>query len=86
MPLELNALIVLILVGLVAGWLAGLILTGSGFGVVGNIIIGIIGAFIGFYLFRALGISIGVPGIAGQIIVAAVGAIVLLFLLGLLRR
>jgi len=85
MPTEPNALIVLVLVGLVAGWLAGLVVQGGGFGIVGNIIIGIIGAFIGFWLFRTLGIHIGVSGIAGDIIVAAIGAIVLLFILGLIR-
>jgi uncharacterized membrane protein YeaQ/YmgE (transglycosylase-associated protein family) len=74
-----------ILVGLVAGWLAGQLMKGGGFGVVGDIVVGIIGALIGGLLFSALGVSTG-GGLLGAIIVATIGAVVLIFLLRLIRR
>ncbi len=74
----------LIVVGLIAGWLASAIV-GGGYGLVGDIVVGIVGAFLGGYLFRALGISAG-GGTLGTIIVATVGAIVLLLVLRLVRR
>lgn len=74
----------LILIGLIAGWLASAVV-GGGFGIVGDIIVGIVGAFIGAWVFDALDISAG-GGILGRIIVATVGAIVLLLLLRLVRR
>lgn len=71
--------------GAIAGWLAGRILKGSGFGLIGNIVIGVLGAVLGGYLFRTLGFwSDG--GILGQIVTALVGAIVLLFLLSLVKK
>lgn len=85
MPVTLEALIILVLVGLAAGFLAGLVVKGGGFGFVGNVIIGIVGAFVGSFLFDSLGISIA-PGIIGTIITAAIGAIIVLFVIGLLRR
>jgi uncharacterized membrane protein YeaQ/YmgE (transglycosylase-associated protein family) len=84
-PVNLEPLIVLIVVGLIAGWLAGLITQGAGFGVVGNIVVGIIGAFIGFYLFNYLNISL-FPGLIGVVLTATLGAVILLFIVGLLRR
>jgi uncharacterized membrane protein YeaQ/YmgE (transglycosylase-associated protein family) len=85
MPVTLEALVILVLVGLVAGFLAGLIVKGGGFGFVGNVIIGIIGAFVGNFVFGFLGISLA-GGIIGTIITAAIGAIIVLFVIGLLRR
>jgi len=73
----------LLLVGLVAGWLAGLIMKGRGFGVIGNIIVGIVGAFIGSFVFSFLGIA--ATGTIGSIITATVGAVVLLFIASLFR-
>lgn len=81
----LESLLVWIVVGLVAGVLASYVV-GSGFGLVGDILVGIAGAFIGGWLFSALDISSPVGGIVGQIIVAFVGAVVLLGLLRLVRR
>jgi uncharacterized membrane protein YeaQ/YmgE (transglycosylase-associated protein family) len=81
----LEALAVLIIVGLVAGWLAGQIMKGSGFGLVGNIIVGIVGAFIGTVVLDTLGISLA-SGIVGSIISALVGAVILLFVIGLVKR
>ncbi|HTB67889.1 MAG TPA: GlsB/YeaQ/YmgE family stress response membrane protein [Steroidobacteraceae bacterium] len=74
-----------ILVGLIAGWLAGQLMKGGGFGVLGDIVVGIIGAVIGGLLFSSLGISAG-GGLLGAIIVATIGAVVLIFLLRLIRR
>lgn len=73
-----------VLVGLVAGWLAGILMKGGGFGVLGDIVVGIIGALIGGFLFSALGVSAG--GLLGAIIVATIGAVVLIFLLRLIKR
>jgi uncharacterized membrane protein YeaQ/YmgE (transglycosylase-associated protein family) len=85
MPVSLEALIILVVVGLIAGFLAGMIVRGGGLGVVGNIIIGVIGAFVGTYLFSVFNIVIA-PGLLGTIIAASVGAIIVLLVLGLLRR
>lgn len=86
MPLTLESLIVLVLVGLVAGFLAGLVVKGGGFGFVGNVIVGVIGAFIGNWVFGSLlGITLA-PGIIGAIITAAIGAVILLFVVGLFQR
>ena len=74
-----------ILVGLVAGWLAGVVMKGGGFGIIGDIIVGILGALLGGFLFRSLGISAG-GGLVGAIIVATIGAIVLIFILRLIKR
>jgi len=74
-----------ILIGLAAGWLAGQFMKGGGFGIVGDIIVGVIGALIGGFLFRSLGISAG-GGLLGALIVATIGAIVLLFVLRLIKR
>jgi uncharacterized membrane protein YeaQ/YmgE (transglycosylase-associated protein family) len=69
--------------GLVAGWLAGLVMKGGGYGVIGDLVVGVLGAVLGGFLFGALGISAG--GFAGSIIVATVGAVVMVFLLRLVR-
>jgi len=73
-----------LLIGLIAGWLASAIV-GGGFGIVGDIVVGIVGAFLGGYLFDLFDLSAG-GGLLGRIIVATVGAIVLLLLLRLVRR
>lgn len=74
-----------IIVGLVAGWLAGKIMKGGGYGVVGDIVVGIVGALIGGWLFSTMGVSAG-GGLVGAIIVALIGAIILIFLLRLIKR
>ena len=80
-----NGLLAWIIVGLVAGVLASLVM-GGGYGIVGDIVIGIVGAFIGGWLFSTLGVSSPFGGMGGQIFVAFCGAVVLLFLLRLIRR
>ena len=74
-----------IIVGLVAGVLASFV-AGGGYGLLGDIIIGIIGAFVGGWIFRQMGWSTPFPGIAGTIFVAFIGAVVLLLILRLIRR
>ena len=83
--MSLEALIVLIVVGAIAGWLAGIIVKGIGFGLVGNIIVGIVGAFIGSWLLGYLGVHIG-GGFVGSIINATIGAVILLFVISLVKR
>ena len=85
MGVAVENLVIILLVGLVAGWLAGRIVRGPGFGIIGYIIIGIVGAFIGAWLLPELGVSIG-GGIVGEIIAATIGAILLLLLLRVLNR
>jgi uncharacterized membrane protein YeaQ/YmgE (transglycosylase-associated protein family) len=74
-----------ILIGLVAGWLAGQLVKGGGFGVIGDIIVGVIGALLGGFLFRSLGLTAG-GGLLGAILVATIGAVVLILLLRLIKR
>ena len=74
-----------LIVGLVAGWLAGVLVKGSGFGIIGDLIVGVIGAFLGGWLFSTFGASTG-GGLLGSIIVATVGAVVLLFIVRLVKR
>jgi uncharacterized membrane protein YeaQ/YmgE (transglycosylase-associated protein family) len=83
MPIE--SLIVWLIIGAVAGWLAGLIVKGFGFGLIGNIVVGIVGAFVAGFLFPRLGITIG-SGIVATIIHATIGAVILLVIIGLIRR
>ncbi len=80
-----EGLLIVLLVGLVAGWLAGQIVKGTGFGLVGDIGIGIIGAFIATWLFPRLGVSIG-SGLLRAIVSATIGAILLLLIFRLIRR
>jgi uncharacterized membrane protein YeaQ/YmgE (transglycosylase-associated protein family) len=80
-----ETLLIWILVGAVAGWLAGLVVRGFGFGLIGNIIVGIVGAFLGGWLFGTLGIAIGV-GIINTIFTAFIGAVVLLLIVRVLKR
>jgi uncharacterized membrane protein YeaQ/YmgE (transglycosylase-associated protein family) len=79
------SLIWFLLVGLIAGWLAGKVMRGGGFGLIGDLIVGVIGALLGGWLFGTLGIGMG-GGLLGSIIVAFIGAVILLWLLRLIRR
>ena len=80
-----DGLLYILIFGAVAGWIAGLIMKGRGFGLIGNIIIGIVGAFIGGWLFDVLKISIA-SGVAGSLIKAVAGAVVLLFVANLIKK
>jgi uncharacterized membrane protein YeaQ/YmgE (transglycosylase-associated protein family) len=76
--------ILFLLIGALAGWLAGKIMKGRGFGILGNMLVGVVGAFIGGFLFRAVGLA--AYGLIGSLITATVGAVVLLFLIGLVKK
>jgi uncharacterized membrane protein YeaQ/YmgE (transglycosylase-associated protein family) len=80
-----EALLILLAIGAVAGFLAGVIVKGYGFGLVGNIVVGIVGAFFAGWLLPRLGLFPG-GGILGQIISATVGAVILLVVIGFFRR
>ena len=80
-----ETLIIWLIVGAVAGWIAGAVVRGGGFGLVGDIIVGIVGAFIAGWLFPQLGFSLA-AGILGTILEAAIGAILLLLVIRLIRR
>jgi uncharacterized membrane protein YeaQ/YmgE (transglycosylase-associated protein family) len=80
-----TTLLIWIIVGLVAGVLASLVMGGTGYGLIGDIIIGIIGAFVGGWLFGQLGLASPFGGLAGAIFVAFIGAVLLLFILRLIR-
>jgi len=79
-----EGLLVVLFVGLVAGWLAGKIVRGAGFGLIGDIVVGILGALLASLLFPRLGIHLG-SGLVSEIIYSALGAVILLLILGLLR-
>ncbi|MBN3752484.1 GlsB/YeaQ/YmgE family stress response membrane protein [Paraburkholderia sp. Tr-20389] len=80
-----HGIIAWLIIGCVAGWLASVLVAGGGFGVIIDIVIGIVGAFIGGWLSGALHISIG-SGFIGSIITALIGAVILLFVIRLFRR
>ncbi|MDR6502178.1 putative membrane protein YeaQ/YmgE (transglycosylase-associated protein family) [Burkholderia ambifaria] len=82
--MTLEQCVVWLAVGAIAGWIAGLIVKGGGFGLVVDILVGIAGAFIGGWLASVIGISVG-SGFVSSVIVAIGGAVVLLFVLRLLR-
>ena len=80
------SIIYFLLIGALAGWLAGQIMKGRGFGLLGNIVVGIVGAFVGGQLLSGvLGVYVG-GGLVGSLIVAVLGAIVLLFIVGLIKK
>jgi uncharacterized membrane protein YeaQ/YmgE (transglycosylase-associated protein family) len=83
--MSLEALLVWILVGLIAGWLASAVV-GGGYGLIGDIVIGVLGAFIGGWLFGVLNVQLPIGGLLGRILVAFIGATVLLLLVRLVSR
>lgn len=80
-----TALIIFLLIGAIAGWLAGLIVHGAGFGLIGNIVVGMIGALVAGWLLPRLGVMLA-AGTLGQIIDATVGAVIILVILSMVRR
>jgi uncharacterized membrane protein YeaQ/YmgE (transglycosylase-associated protein family) len=83
--MDAQSLIIWLIVGAVAGWLAGMVVKGGGFGLIGDIVVGIIGALIAGWLLPQLGIVIG-GGVVGAIIDAFIGAVILLIILRLVKR
>lgn len=85
--MDIVAVIVALLIGAIAGWLAGVIVEGGGFGLLGNMLVGIAGAFIAALLFPRLGLGLTLgSGVVGAIVTSALGAIVLLVVINLLQR
>ena len=80
-----NGLLYALLIGGVAGWLAGKLMKGGGFGVLINIVLGIIGGIVGNWAFKTLGVSIS-EGVIGDLITGAVGAVIVLFVAGLFKK
>jgi uncharacterized membrane protein YeaQ/YmgE (transglycosylase-associated protein family) len=84
MQMSNESILVILFVGLVAGWLAGKIVRGTGFGIIGDILVGIAGALVASYLFPKLGIHLG-TGLLSKILYSAIGAILLLLIVRLVR-
>lgn len=82
--MEVESLLAFLVVGAIAGWLAGKWMKGGGFGLFGNIVVGVIGAIIGGFVFDLVGITAG--GILGAIVISTIGAGILLFLVGLVKK
>ena len=82
--MAIESILAFLFIGAVAGWLASKFMKGGGYGLLGNIVIGIVGAFIGAFIFGAFGIRAG--GIIGSIVIATVGAAILLFVVGLIKK
>jgi uncharacterized membrane protein YeaQ/YmgE (transglycosylase-associated protein family) len=83
--MSLETFLLWLAIGLIAGWLASAVV-GGGFGLLGDIVVGIVGSFLGGIIFRALGVGAPFGGLAGSIFVAFIGAVVLLVALRLIRR
>lgn len=84
MVLSNESILVILFVGLVAGWLAGKVVRGTGFGIIGDVIVGIAGALIASLLFPKIGIHLG-TGLLSEIIYSAIGAVILLLIVRLVR-
>ena len=85
--MEPQSIVIWLVIGAVAGFLAGLVMEGGGFGLIGNIVIGILGAVVAGYLFPRLGVSIPIADpIIRSIAVSTIGAVILLFVIGFVRR
>ena len=82
--MDITSLVVFLVIGAIAGWLAGVVMKGGGFGLIGDIVVGIVGAVVGGWLFGVFGITAG--GLVGAIITAFVGACVLLFVIRLIKK
>jgi uncharacterized membrane protein YeaQ/YmgE (transglycosylase-associated protein family) len=83
MRFDVQALIIFLIIGAVAGWIAGQIMRGGGFGLIGNIVVGIVGAVVAGWLLPNFWPMVGIPG---AIVHSAIGAIIVLFVVGLIKR
>ena len=79
-----ESLLVILFVGIVAGWLAGKVVRGTGFGLIGDLVVGVVGAFLATLIFPRLGIRLG-TGLVSEIVFSALGAIILLLIVRLIR-
>jgi uncharacterized membrane protein YeaQ/YmgE (transglycosylase-associated protein family) len=85
MPFSGQGILVILIIGLIAGWLASKVVSGGGLGIIGDIVVGIVGALIAAWLFPKLGIRLG-TGLLREILDATIGAIILLVIVRLVRR
>jgi uncharacterized membrane protein YeaQ/YmgE (transglycosylase-associated protein family) len=83
--MEMESVLITLALGAVVGWLAGLIVRGGGYGLIVNTIVGILGAFVGNYIFAELGITVG-SGMAATLVSATAGAVVLVVIISLIRK
>ncbi|MBO9451778.1 GlsB/YeaQ/YmgE family stress response membrane protein [Tropicibacter sp. R16_0] len=83
--MEFSSVFAMLIIGALAGWFAGKLMEGRGFGILGNIIVGVVGAFAAGLIFPALGFSVG-GGFIASVFHATIGAVILLFLIGLIRK
>ncbi|MGE0241387.1 MAG: GlsB/YeaQ/YmgE family stress response membrane protein [Parvibaculaceae bacterium] len=83
--MDLVSILVFLLIGAIAGWLAGLIVRGGGYGLIGDIVVGIIGAFIAGLILPRIGVSLG-GGVLGAILGATIGAVILLLIVRVVKR
>jgi len=81
-----ESILMMLLIGGIAGWLAGLAMKGRGFGILGNIVVGIVGAFVGNFTLGKLGVNILGAFFIGHVLNAFIGAVILLFLIGLIKK
>lgn len=84
--MDIQSIVIWLAIGAIAGWLAGIVVKGGGFGLVGDIIVGILGAFVGGWLLGVLGVAFPGPAIVATILSATAGAIVLLLIVKVLKR
>jgi uncharacterized membrane protein YeaQ/YmgE (transglycosylase-associated protein family) len=84
LAVEVQSLFVFLVIGALAGWIAGKLMGGGGFGLLGNIAVGVVGAVLGGFIFDFVGVTAG--GFIGSLITAVVGAAILLFVIGLIKR
>jgi uncharacterized membrane protein YeaQ/YmgE (transglycosylase-associated protein family) len=85
--MDIVAVIVALVIGAIAGWLAGVIVEGGGFGLLGNMLLGIVGAFIAALLFPRLGLGLTLGGgVVGAIVASTLGAVILLLIVNLVQR
>ena len=82
--MDITSLVLWIIIGGFAGWIAGIVMRGGGFGLIGNVVVGILGAVLGGFVFDLLGIAAG--SLLGSLVLATLGAIMLLFLVGLVKK
>lgn len=82
--MDIISLLIFLAIGALVGWLAGTIVKGKGFGVIGNMIVGIVGSVLGGFLFGLIGITAG--GLLGSIVMATIGAVILLYIVNLIKK
>ena len=86
MSAEITQIVIMLGIGAVAGWLAGILMKGAGFGLIGNIIVGVVGSVIGTFVGGILSVNLGLGPLLGTLVWAVIGAVILLSVIGLFKR